>query len=44
MTMRAVGKAAMQMVEEVTLQFNTIPGLMAGLTKPGVRLRDDTLS
>lgn len=34
MTMKSVGSAALKMVEEVRRQFNTIPGLMEGLTKP----------
>ncbi|PWZ30070.1 Pyrophosphate-energized vacuolar membrane proton pump [Zea mays] len=34
MTMKSVGSAALKMVEEVPRQFNTIPGLMEGTTKP----------
>ncbi|KAJ4830030.1 Pyrophosphate-energized vacuolar membrane proton pump 1 [Turnera subulata] len=34
MTMKSVGKAALKMVEEVRRQFNTIPGLLEGRTKP----------
>ncbi|GAA0138240.1 hypothetical protein LIER_00023 [Lithospermum erythrorhizon] len=33
-TMKSVGKAALKMVEEVLRQFDTIPGLMEGTTKP----------
>ena len=33
MTMKSVGSAALKM-EEVRRQFNTIPGLMEGTTKP----------
>lgn len=34
MTVKSVGSAALKMVEEVRRQFNTIPGLMEGTTKP----------
>lgn len=34
LAIRAVGKAANQMVKEVRRQFKTIPGLMAGKAKP----------
>ncbi|MCO5554562.1 hypothetical protein L7F22_008092 [Adiantum nelumboides] len=34
MTTKSVGKIAVSMVEEVRRQFNTIPGLMEGVTKP----------
>jgi inorganic pyrophosphatase len=34
MTMKSVGSAALKMVEEVRRQFNTMPGLMEGQTKP----------
>jgi K(+)-stimulated pyrophosphate-energized sodium pump len=34
MTMKSVGKAAFDMIEEVRRQFATMPGLMEGTTKP----------
>jgi H+-translocating diphosphatase len=34
MTTKSVGSAALEMVEEVRRQFNTIPGLMEGTGKP----------
>ncbi|XP_072997406.1 pyrophosphate-energized vacuolar membrane proton pump 1-like [Typha latifolia] len=34
MTMKSVGSAALKMVEEVRRQFNSVPGLMEGRTKP----------
>ena len=36
-TMRAVGKAAFSMIEEVRHQFKTIPGIMSGEGKPDYR-------
>jgi len=34
MTVKSVGKAAFEMIEEVRRQFKTIPGIMAGTGKP----------
>ncbi|XP_028776411.1 pyrophosphate-energized vacuolar membrane proton pump [Neltuma alba] len=34
MTMKSVGSAALKMVEEVRRQFNTIPGIIEGHSKP----------
>ena len=34
LTVKAVGKAALRMVEEVRFQFRTIPGLMEGSARP----------
>jgi K(+)-stimulated pyrophosphate-energized sodium pump len=34
MTMKSVGKAAFAMIEEVRLQFRTIPGIMEGTGRP----------
>ena len=34
MTMKSVGKAALQMVDEIRRQFSTIPGLMEGTALP----------